>query len=173
METNLDVRVAALTMTKYFALISSLQWELSQHVRIFFLSIISWILSWWHVLHVAHHRPIWLRHSLSISRIPTQGSSHVRKLLCSDFRWAGRDSTHNRQILRLCVSSCFSLIVKSFHDCPFLSWKCAQSKFQGLLLLCWWYVKYCAFSLYCYYPCTSKKAKKTDNWSHWRNEQLT
>lgn len=155
--------------TMYF----SLQQKPIQHVRIFLYTIFSWILSWWHGLHVVHHRSFQLHYSPKISRIPTQRSSQVRTLFCSNFRWEGYESTHTGQILRLCVSSSFGVIVKSFHDWSFLSWRGAQRKVQGILLLCQWYVKYSAFSVCFYYLCTFEKVTKADKSRFARCRYLT
>ena len=95
------VKVFLNTLKNQFHFYCSLQRNPIQYLRKFLLPVLSWILLWWQLLHLAHNCSRTKHNSLDLSRISSEWSSHLWGLLCWDFWRKWRHCTLYRQVLRL------------------------------------------------------------------------
>ena len=123
-----------------FHFFCSLQRNTIQCLRKFLFPVLSWILPWWQLLHLAHNCSRTKHNSPDLSWISSEWSSHVWGLLCWDFWRKWRHCTLYRQVLRLQLPSDTFLVVESLLCCSSVSTETLHSKIQGLLFLSCWYV---------------------------------
>ena len=95
------VKVFLNTLKNQFHFFCSLQRNPIQYLRIFLFPVLSWILPWWQLLHLAHNCSRTKHNSPDLSWISSQWSSYVWGLLCWDFWRKWQHCSLYWQVLRL------------------------------------------------------------------------